>query len=72
MLLKKTQEIKNKNTRCARQMWKMIFIMLTYANMNMNIKKTWQGYVVRLFLRLMLNWLKEMKGPASNYTPLGT
>jgi hypothetical protein len=28
--------IKNKNTRCAKQMWKWIFIMLTYANMNMN------------------------------------
>jgi hypothetical protein len=25
----------NKNTRCAKQMWKQIFIMLTYTNMSM-------------------------------------
>ncbi len=43
------------------------FIKLTYANMNM--KRTWQGYGVRLCLRLMLNRLKEMKGPTSIYTP---
>jgi len=48
---------KNKNMRRARQMWKHIFIMLTYANINM--KKTWQGFVVRLCLKLMLNKLKE-------------
>jgi len=35
----KNIRIKNKNTRCARQMWKRIFIILTYTNMNM--KKTW-------------------------------
>jgi hypothetical protein len=51
-------------------MWKQIFIMLTYANMNM--KKTWQGYDAKLCLKLMLNKLKEMKGPTSIYTPLGT
>jgi hypothetical protein len=57
----KNIKIKNKNTRCARPTWKQIFIMLTYVNMNM--KKTWQGYVAILCLRLMLNILKEMKGP---------
>jgi len=51
---------KNKNMRCAKQMWKHIFIMQTYANMNM--KRIWQGYGARLCLRLMLNKLKEMKG----------
>jgi hypothetical protein len=44
--------------------------MLTYANMNM--KRTWQGYGARLCLNLMLNRLKEMKGPTPIYTPLGT
>ncbi len=49
--------------------WKQIFIVLTYANMNM--KRTWQGFGTRLCLRLVLNKLKEMKGPTSIYTPLG-
>jgi hypothetical protein len=44
--------------------------MLTYANMNM--EKTWQGYGARLCLKLMLNKLKEMKGPILIYTPLET
>jgi hypothetical protein len=35
--------------------------MLTYANINMKI--TWQGYGVRLCLKLILNKLKKMKGP---------
>jgi hypothetical protein len=48
----------------------MIFVMLAYANMNM--KRTWQGYGARSCLRLMLNILKEMRGPISIYTPLGT
>jgi len=52
--------------RSAKQMWKRILIMLTYANMN--IKRTWQGYGARL----MLNKFKEMKGPILIYTPLGT
>jgi hypothetical protein len=51
-------------------MWKQIFIMFIYANMNM--KKTWQGYGAKLCLRLMLNKLHEMKGPTLIYTPLGT
>jgi hypothetical protein len=38
----------------------------------MNMKKTWQGYDVRSHLRLVLNKLKEMKGPIPIYTPLGT
>jgi hypothetical protein len=62
----KNTRIKNKNMRCVRQMWKQIFIMLTYANMNK--ERTWQGYGVRLCLKMVLNKLKEMKGP----TPLGT
>jgi hypothetical protein len=64
-----TKTIK-KNMRCARQTWKQIFIMLTYANMNM--KRTWQGYGAKLCLRLMLNKLNEMKGHTSIYIPLGT
>jgi len=32
-------------------------------------KKTWQGYDARLCLILMLNRLKEMKGPIPIYTP---
>jgi hypothetical protein len=57
--------------KCARPMWKWIFVMLTYVNMNMKI--TWQGYGVRSCIKLVLNKLKEMKGPTSiNYTPLGT
>jgi hypothetical protein len=52
--------LKNKNTRFAQQMWRWIFIMLTYANMNM--KRTWQGYGAKSCLRLMLNTLKEMRG----------
>jgi hypothetical protein len=38
----------------------------------MNLKRTWQGYGARLCLRLMLNRLKEMKGPTPIYAPLGT
>jgi hypothetical protein len=59
----------NKNTRCARSTWKQIFIMLTYANMNM--KRTWQSYDVKLCFKLVLNKLKEMKGFIIIYTPLG-
>jgi hypothetical protein len=39
-------QFKNINTKCARQTWKRIFIMLTCVNMNM--KRTWQGYDARL------------------------
>ncbi len=56
--------------RCAKQTWKTIFIMLTYANMNM--KRTWQNYGVQDRARLMLNRLNEMRGPTSIYTLLGT
>jgi hypothetical protein len=55
--------------KCAKQKWKWIFIMLTCANMKM--KRTWQGYDARSCLRLVLNILKEMKGPTFVYTPLG-
>jgi hypothetical protein len=41
-------------------MEKLIFIMLTYANMNM--KRIWQNYGARLCLRLVLKRLKEMRG----------
>jgi hypothetical protein len=44
--------------------------MLTYANMNM--LKTWQNYGVGSCLKLVLNILKEMKGPTPIYIPLGT
>ncbi len=43
--------------------------MLTYANMNM--KRTRQGYDARLCLKLVLNILKEIKGPTPVYIPLG-
>jgi hypothetical protein len=66
---KKPQKLKTR-TCDARPTWKQIFIMLTYANMN--LKRTWQGYGARLCLRLMLNRLKEMKGPTPIYAPLGT
>jgi hypothetical protein len=66
----KNTRIKNKKTRCAKQIWKQIFIMLTYANLNM--KKTWQGYDAWSCLRLMLNILKEIKGPIFIYTPFET
>jgi hypothetical protein len=36
----------------------------------MNMKKTWQGYGGKLWLILMLQKLKEMKGPTPIYTPL--
>jgi len=61
---------KNKKMKCARLMWKHISIILIYANMNMKI--TWQGYGVRLCLKMVLNKLKEMKGSISIYTHLGT
>jgi hypothetical protein len=62
--------IQNNNTRCVRQKWKQIFIMFTYANINM--KKSCQGYGARLCLRPMLNKLKEMRNPILIYTHLGT
>ncbi len=37
----------------------------------MNMKIIRQGYVVRSSLKLILNILKEMKGPTSIYTLLG-
>jgi hypothetical protein len=43
--------------------------MLTYINMSM--KKTRQGYGARLYLKLMSNMLKEMKGPTSILYPFG-
>jgi len=50
-------------------MWNWIFIMLTYAHMNM--KKNDKAKV-RSCLRLMLNGLKEMNGLIFIYIPLGT
>jgi hypothetical protein len=66
----KNTKTENNNTRCAKQTWKQIFIVLTYANMNM--KRTWQGYGGRLCLKLVLNRLKEMRGPTFIYTLLYT
>jgi hypothetical protein len=37
----KNTKTNNKNVKYVKQMWKWIFIMLTYASMN--IKRTWQG-----------------------------
>ncbi len=36
----------------------------------LNMERTWQGYGAKLCLRLMLNKLKEMKGPTSIYMHL--
>jgi hypothetical protein len=69
-LKNKNTKTKNKNTRCVKQIWKQIFIVLINANMNM--KRIWQGYGVRLCLKLVLNRLKDMRGPTFIYTPLGT
>ncbi len=55
--------------KCAKQAWKYIFIMPTCANMNM--KRTWQGYDARSCLKLLLNKLKEMKGPIPILYPFG-
>jgi hypothetical protein len=41
-----------------------------YANMNM--KRTWQDYGVRLCLKLVLNKLNEMRGSIFIYTLLKT
>jgi hypothetical protein len=35
----KDTRTKNKNTICAKQTWKCIFTMLTYANINMKRKE---------------------------------
>jgi hypothetical protein len=44
-----------------------------YANIHKyEHEKTWHGYDARLCLKLMLNILKEMKGPIPIYTALGT
>ncbi len=40
--------------------------MLIYVNMNMKI--TWQSYGVKSCLKLLLNKLKEMRGPTFIYT----
>jgi hypothetical protein len=65
---KQEHKNENKNTRCAKQTWKLIFIVLMYANLNM--KRTWQGYYARSCLRLMLNRLNEIRGLTPIYTPL--
>jgi hypothetical protein len=64
----KSTRTQNNNMKCARQMWKQIFIVLTYVNM----KRTWQGYGVNLCLRLVLNRLKKIKRFTFIYNPLGT
>jgi hypothetical protein len=48
-------------------------VVLYYANIYTHEhKKTWQGYGVRLCLKLMLNKLNKMKGFTHIYTPLET
>jgi hypothetical protein len=59
---------KNKNIRT-----KNVEIKLYYVNIYKHeYERTWQGYGVKLCLRLLLNRLKEMKGPIPIYTPFGT
>ncbi len=65
----KTQELKTKTQMCKTNV-KTKFIMLTYVNMNM--KKTWEGYSARLCLRFVLNKLKKMMGFILIYAHLGT
>jgi hypothetical protein len=65
----KAQELKQKHKMCKTNV-KTNFIMLTYINMNM--KKTWEGYGARLCLRFVLNKLKEMMGFIFIYAHLGT
>jgi hypothetical protein len=57
----------NNNKRYVKHTWKQIFIMLTYANMN--IKKTWRGYGVKSCLRLVLNILHVIENYISIYAP---
>jgi len=45
---------------------KLIFSMLTYANLNM--KRTWQVYGPISCLKLVLNKLKKMRGSTFIYT----
>jgi len=60
----KNTRIKNKNTRYTRQMWKRIFIMLTYANMNMT--RLWYKIVPKI----NVEQTKGNEGPNSIYTLL--
>jgi hypothetical protein len=70
MIQKQNTRIKNKNMKYTKQMWKRIVIILTYANMNM--KRTWQGYGIKLCFKLVLTKLKEMRGFTFIYIPMGT
>jgi len=66
----KNTRTKNKSMRCGRQMWKHIFIILTYVKMNM--KRTWRDNGARSCLKPVLNRLKKIRGFSPIYTPLGT
>jgi hypothetical protein len=52
-----------------RQMWKQIYIMLTYANMNM--KKTWQGYGAKIMLKFNVKYIKGNERPYFYLLPFG-
>jgi hypothetical protein len=61
---------KQEHKMCKTNMKTKYLLCLTYANMNM--KRTWQGYGVRSCLKLVLNILKEMRGPTFICTLLQT
>jgi hypothetical protein len=56
--------------RCAKQMWKWIFIMLKYANMNM--KRIWQGYGARIVPKISVEQIEGNEGSYYYLSPLGT
>jgi hypothetical protein len=60
---------KNKNMKCAKQTWKWIFIMLTYANMNM--RKTWQGYGAEIMPKISVEQTERNEGSCSYLCPFG-
>jgi hypothetical protein len=47
----------------ARRWFKHNFILITYEN---------KGYDKKMYLKLVLNILKVIRGPTPIYTPLGT
>ncbi len=67
---KKTQKIKDKNMKCEKSKCKQIFIVIKYENVN--IKGIEQGYGIRLYLKLVMNKLKVIRGPTSICTSLRT
>ncbi len=59
--------------KCARQTWKQIFIILTYANIckhehEKNMTRLW----CKIVLKTSVEQTKKMRGRIHIYTPLGT